>query len=285
MISFAVRFEFGILDNIPSMALAHSNEDLSFMGATLKILEYLSQNIRKNLDLDSFDTPKGSGLGTVSTCISSRNFLGVEVLVLTRALWGIDVILHDVQKESTEGVILTSSHKDCELIVAITPSDLWNLECRMSDDIFLVRLSLLLILLVFDSLFCVFSSVTRITLDCREVIGILIFGPALVINSMKSNLKFTEQLPWLKNEFTENNLLSNSGMINALFNLNVCLVPTLSLMGIIISPSLLHMILDPSAKYTTFFVLVMLVQSALNGVICADAPLSIVHPFCKSDTW
>ena len=119
-----VEFEIGILDRIPFMALAHSSEVLSFIGATLKILEYLSQKNKKNLALDSFETPSASGLGTASIYISSKNFFGLEVLVRTLALYGMDVIMHDVQNVSIEGVILTSSHNACEFIVAITPSGL-----------------------------------------------------------------------------------------------------------------------------------------------------------------
>ena len=110
VMSFAVEVEFGILVSIPSIALAHSNRVLSFILTMRKILEYLSQNIRKNLKRVSVKTLNGSGFGTVSTCISSKKDLGVEVRVLDLAACGILVILHDVQNLSTLGMISTSSH-------------------------------------------------------------------------------------------------------------------------------------------------------------------------------
>ena len=91
---------------------------------TRKILEYLSQKINKYLCLVSVHTPSGSGLGTVSTCISSKKDLGVEDLVLLRAACFIVANLHDVQKLSGVLNISTSSHKFSELIVENTPSDL-----------------------------------------------------------------------------------------------------------------------------------------------------------------
>ena len=137
--SLAVLFELGILDSIVSIALAHCKDDLFFIPAILKILEYLSQNIKKYLCLVSVYSPTGSGLGTVSTCISSRKEFGVDYLVLVLAACLIVASLHDVQKLSGVLRISTSSHRFSELIVENTPSDLWNLECSTSEEIRALR--------------------------------------------------------------------------------------------------------------------------------------------------
>ena len=61
--------KFDISCSIPSM---HASDNLSLSSIALKILQYLSHNMRKWLTLGSFDIPIGSRLGTVSTWISSR---------------------------------------------------------------------------------------------------------------------------------------------------------------------------------------------------------------------
>ena len=75
----------------------------------------------------------------MSTCISSRNDLGVDDLVLLLAACLIVANLHVVQKLSGTRRISTSSHKFSELIVENTPSDLWNLECNTSEEMRALR--------------------------------------------------------------------------------------------------------------------------------------------------
>ena len=58
------------------MPSIHASVDLSYIPINLKLLEYLSHSIRKWLFLDSDDNPSGSGLGTVSTYISSSGYIG-----------------------------------------------------------------------------------------------------------------------------------------------------------------------------------------------------------------
>ena len=55
--------------------------------------------------LDSGDNPRGSGFGTVSTCISSNGEVGLVFLVFPLEAAGIVIILQDVHMESFPGVI------------------------------------------------------------------------------------------------------------------------------------------------------------------------------------
>ena len=79
--------------------------------------------------IDFPDIPWGSGFGTVSTWISSRGNVGKEFLDFPLEAAGMVIILHDVHTESLPDIICTSCHKSWALIVAMAPSDLWNLSC------------------------------------------------------------------------------------------------------------------------------------------------------------
>ena len=94
--------------------------------------------------------------------------------------------------------------------------------------------------------------------------------------------KLTQLFPCFKKELTEKRRLSNSGITNTSFNLRTYFDPLVHDMGIMMSPMVLQRILVPSARYTCFLVGLILVQSDLKGVMCADAPLSTVQPFSRS---
>ena len=58
-------------------------------------------------------------------------------------------------------------------------------------------------------------------LVCKEVNGILIFGPSWMPSSMLSFSKCTQVFPLTRKEFTENNLLSRFGTISTSSRINV----------------------------------------------------------------
>ena len=93
---------------------------------------------------------------------------------------GIVIILHEVYIASFTCVIFTSSHKLCALIIAIAPSDLWNLSCN----------TLVLILVFFFSLlwssclFFLFPEANTNVFDCSEDNGSFILGPSFIPSSM-----------------------------------------------------------------------------------------------------
>ena len=79
----------------------------------------------------SADKPIGSGLGTVSTCISSNGFDTMDVRGFPLECAGIVIILHDVHMLSIPGVRSTSRQRLCACIVAKTPSGLCSRSWRM----------------------------------------------------------------------------------------------------------------------------------------------------------
>ena len=73
--------------------------------------------------LELCDTPIGSGLGTVSTCISSNISRTMDCHNFPREVAGVVIILYDAQLELKPCVILTSRHKLCARMVVKPPSE------------------------------------------------------------------------------------------------------------------------------------------------------------------
>ena len=66
----------------------------------LKTCDYLSHNIKKNEYIDSSDRAIDSGLGTVSTWISSQGYFTMKFLSFPLEYEEIVIILHEGHMES-----------------------------------------------------------------------------------------------------------------------------------------------------------------------------------------
>lgn len=77
------------LDICCSIPSIHVSDHLSWSPITLKILEYLSHNIRKQLNLESLQIPMDSGLGTVLIGFLQEVCLHMILLILN---WNVLVL-------------------------------------------------------------------------------------------------------------------------------------------------------------------------------------------------
>ena len=112
-----------------SITSIHASLILSCIPMILKIFEYLSHRIKKNLYLDYIDNSIDSRFHTVSIWISSREHLAFVILNLSFEAIGIVIALQEVCILSAHCVTLASSHKSWALLVIITPLDLLNISC------------------------------------------------------------------------------------------------------------------------------------------------------------